>query len=317
MTGTITVDDLVMLGTTVPEETRTDGRRFVCSAGVIPTLRMLTRVYPLAMLNAPRRWHRYRIGLERNPSDSRHESFKIAGDRSPAVHWSINSRFEDMGEVPQRERAELLKPYVRSSIGAANRLQTSLAVIEPIDPVAYLKRVATDDVDSPQLCLFDREGDRPSKPQARFAWMPRLSFRDAEGSHDLQVRDWGVYELMRKRGADYTEEDLRNSLHLTSDSSLLVGNQTNRRTSWLVISVIQHVRAQMGLFDRGQDEIPYIPPDVRARVMERDENTCQVCGAVADAIDHIWPASRGGLPTEENLRAICGSCNSQKGDRAA
>lgn len=317
MTGTITVDDFVMLGTTVPEETRSDGRRFVCSAGVSPTLRTLTRVYPLAMANVPRRWHRFRIALERNPSDSRHESFKIAGDRSADVHWSINSRFEDLGEVPERERAELLKPFVRDSIAAANRLQTSLAVIEPRDVQVYLKRVVEDDQDSPQLCMFDTPAASPTKPGARFEWMPRVAFRDREGWHDLQVRDWGVYELMRKRGYEYVEQHLARALHLTGDSSLLVGNQTNRRTSWLVISVVNHVRAQMGFFDRSADEIPFIPTDVRARVMARDENTCQMCGGVADALDHIWPASRGGLPTEENLRAICSRCNSQKGDQVA
>ncbi len=64
------LDDFVMLGKTVPEP-NSDGRVFVCSAGVSPTLRQLVRVYPLARGGAPARWSVNAVKLERNPKDAR------------------------------------------------------------------------------------------------------------------------------------------------------------------------------------------------------------------------------------------------------
>lgn len=49
---------------------------------------------------------------------------------------------------------------------------------------------------------------------------------------------------------------------------------------------------------------------VRARILERDQNTCQCCGAVAVCVDHVLPHSFGGPDSDENLVAACKSCNS-------
>lgn len=56
-----------------------------------------------------------------------------------------------------------------------------------------------------------------------------------------------------------------------------------------------------------------IPLHVRRAVLARDGWRCP-CGATTDlTIDHIWPLSRGGPDTEDNLRVLCRSCNSSKG----
>src|SRR5215471_17278110 len=97
------IEDFVMLGTTVPEP-NSDGRIFVCSAGVSRELDSLMRIYPLARRYAPERWTVNRVQLERNPRDSRRESWKLAA---------------------------LLKKYVVPSIAVANERRMSLAVIHP------------------------------------------------------------------------------------------------------------------------------------------------------------------------------------------
>jgi hypothetical protein len=307
------LDDFVMLGTTVPEPA-SSGRIFVCSAGVSRELRSMVRIYPLARANVPNRWGQYRVELERNPADNRHESWKIAGDRSEGIHERINDRFERAGTLSDHSRADLLRPFVTESIQNANRLQTSLVVIHPDEASVHFERATADDPDSPQLALFDDVDAQPSKPTARFAWKPYVEFRDRHGRHDLQIRDWGSYELMRKHGDEYARAKLAGALHLREDSSLLCGNQANRRNSWLVISVLNGIRVQPGFFDRLPSERPFIPAPVRQRVLERDRGICQNCGAPAEVIDHIWPAIRGGQSTEENLQALCRACNLAKSD---
>jgi len=55
---------------------------------------------------------------------------------------------------------------------------------------------------------------------------------------------------------------------------------------------------------------------LRARVYERDGHACVRCGATDDlTLDHIYPWSKGGPDTYENLRVLCRPCNSSKGAR--
>jgi hypothetical protein len=48
---------------------------------------------------------------------------------------------------------------------------------------------------------------------------------------------------------------LSSALHLDPTCSLLVGNQNNRRTSWLVISVLRGLRGAPSLFDDVSQEV--------------------------------------------------------------
>lgn len=309
----MTLDDFVMLGTTVPEP-NSDGRVFVCSAGVSAEYRSLIRLYPLARKSVPRRWGVYRVPVERNSKDSRPESFQVAGDRSPVAHERINSEFEvARRRLPDGERIKLLSRHVVGSIKEADRKRLSLAIIHP-DAIDLTFEHNPDSPLSPQMALFDRDDEPPSGAR-RFAWMPRLKFHDELGWHNLMLRDWGTFELQRKRGGDYFRQNLKGALHLRSDSSLLIGNMNNQRTAWLVISVLNGIREAPSLFDLlPEDRLP-IPDSVRRKVYERDEYRCVRCGSPDElTVDHKWPHIRGGNNSLDNLQTLCKPCNLSKND---
>jgi len=311
----IVLDDFVMLGKTVPEPS-SDGRIFVCSAGVSAELRRLIRIYPLARKGSPPRWRRCRVPLERNPKDSREESFKIAGDRTADGHPLINRQFELLDEVKPRDRMALLKPFVVNSIAEANKKRRSLAVIHPEALDLHFQFNPTSP-DSPQEALFEIEGEKEPQGAKRFAYIPRLNFKDECGPHDLMLRDWGCYEFMRKHGDTYAKQNMASALHLKRSSSLLVGNFNQHRTSWLVISVISGLREEPSLFDVLPDERPRVGEKLRRMVYERDEWACCICGSPDNLqVDHIVPHSRGGQTKLENLQTLCFDCNLSKGDSA-
>jgi len=59
-----------------------------------------------------------------------------------------------------------------------------------------------------------------------------------------------------------------------------------------------------------------IPPELRWQIWERDNFECQMCGARTFlSIDHIFPESKGGDLSLDNLQTLCKSCNSKKGVR--
>jgi hypothetical protein len=240
------LEDFVMLGKTIPEP-NSDGRIFVCSAGCSAELRSLVRLYPLSRWQAPRRWTVNRVPVERKPTDSRRESFCLKGNRSPETHARINGLFEGVGSIARPQRAECLRPYMVKSIREANERRMSLAIVAPLGvPVLHFDEAANAP-DSPQRALFAADDNERQKLGAkRFAYQPRLRFCDEAGRHDLQLRDWGCYEFMRKYG-DNRRHELFAAAHLDKNPVLLVGNMNNQRTAWLVISVLLPVQLALDL----------------------------------------------------------------------
>lgn len=50
-------------------------------------------------------------------------------------------------------------------------------------------------------------------------------------------------------------------------------------------------------------------------ILTRDKFTCGYCGGKANTVDHVFPQSRGGASSWENLIAACEPCNGLKADR--
>lgn len=235
------LDDFVMLGTTVPE-VLSDGREAVCSAGYSEEYGSLLRLYPLSRFGAPRRWHAYRVEIERNSRDRRAESWALRGERR-VDHAQINFRsFSEEGRVEPFELSEAIERNEVASIKEANGRRMSLAFLRPRN-IKLSFDYNPESPDSPQLKLF--AGREPVKGSKRFAYTPRLQFLDQEGyGHNLQLRDWGAFEFLRKYPKDHS--GLKQNLKLDDEPVLLIGNHAQHRTSWLVISVL-HVAAQLSL----------------------------------------------------------------------
>jgi 5-methylcytosine-specific restriction endonuclease McrA len=54
----------------------------------------------------------------------------------------------------------------------------------------------------------------------------------------------------------------------------------------------------------------------RQNVFKRDAHQCQYCGNEHDlTLDHVYPRSRGGKTTWDNLTTACKRCNAAKGHR--
>lgn len=87
----------------------------------------------------------------------------------------------------------------------------------------------------------------------------------------------------------------------------------------MVAAIDRHGRNHMpddfvSILDQEWLHVAYrIPDTTRSYVLERDESTCQECGATEDiTIDHIWPVCYGGNHDDSNLRVLCRSCNSKR-----
>jgi 5-methylcytosine-specific restriction endonuclease McrA len=53
----------------------------------------------------------------------------------------------------------------------------------------------------------------------------------------------------------------------------------------------------------------------RRALIARDLGICQYCGKEGDTIDHIFPRSKGGTHTWDNIVLACRACNYKKGSK--
>lgn len=57
------------------------------------------------------------------------------------------------------------------------------------------------------------------------------------------------------------------------------------------------------------------PIATKRAILTRDRFQCAYCGEKGDTVDHIYPQSKGGGNTWENLVTACQPCNNRKADK--
>lgn len=220
-------DDFICLGRTVPEESKKYGAK-VCMAGLSKELGSLMRVYPLPVINPIKSRHECVMELERNPSDNRRESWKLK-DRDRGI-LSVSSKPTLASECLE----SALRPHLFRSIDELNDRRASLGVLE-FQGQAKGSFRSRNEVNHPdQGLLFDAVDECFGAGAIDIA--PYIEFWDSDSKrHDLQIREWGCYEWIRKER--HAASGLWSNLKLNEDKTIwaVVGNQANRRTSWLII----------------------------------------------------------------------------------
>lgn len=224
------LDDFVCLGRTVPEESRKYGHK-VCMAGYSPELRSLLRVYPLPVINPIRTRRTCVLEVERNPQDSRLESWKLRDRESSIVAVSDH-------EIPTADVTRFLRDHLAASIDELNDRRASLGVLEA-GPDCRGTFVSRSNLSHPdQGWLFENLDHAFGAGAIDIA--PYLEFSDSAGRpHRLQLREWGCYEWLRRNRHEATQ--LWDNLHLGDDATtlLVVGNMSNRRNVWLIIKTFK------------------------------------------------------------------------------
>ncbi len=217
-------DDFICLGRTVPEESKKYGAK-VCMAGLSRELGSLMRVYPLPVVNPIKARHECILELERNHQDNRRESWKLRHRKDGILSVSLKP-------VLTEELIAALRLHIARSIEELNECRSSLGVLELGQPRGFFRE--RNDITHPdQGMLFEVTDECFGAGAIDLA--PYIEFRDQDSRrHELQIREWGCYEWIRKERARAAQ--LWDNLRLGTASTLaIVGNQANRRTSWLII----------------------------------------------------------------------------------
>lgn len=233
----IVIDDLIVLGNSCPDIIG-DQRITVCTVG-FSSRYGLVRIYPVPPKSNMKRWNIVEVPLERNPTDTRFESWKIQGSKS---EWdAISGKIKLKGEVPENDRKNLLgKLHSVFGVGCVEDLndkQVSLGMIKPeIHGWRLEKREDYEPTAQTQLgqsVPFLTIKNYPLKPVIEYR-CPRCR---TENPHKQQIVEWGVFEWMRQH-PDKADQVWKNlglgESHI--DRGFLVGNMAVHRNSFMIIS---------------------------------------------------------------------------------
>jgi len=236
----IIADDLIVLGNAVPDVI-SDERITVCTAAYCKDLG-LVRIYPVPPVSPMKRWNIVRIPLERNPKDTRSESWKIQGSKS---EWDqISRKIELKGTIEETKRLPLLEElYSKFGVDCVEQLNDKLVSFGLIKPkiISYQLETREDFEKSTQLSLDSRE---PFLTIKNYALRPVISYRcqncKTKGPHSQQVLEWGIYEWLRRHPNE--PKKVWENLRMKESGyyrSFLVGNLALFRTSFCIISMFR------------------------------------------------------------------------------
>jgi hypothetical protein len=235
------IDDLLVLGNSVPDII-SDNRITVCTAGYSKA-HGLVRIYPVPTVSDMKRWNVVKVPLERNPRDTRPESWKIQGSKG---EWDrLAQKIELQAIVKDKdEKFAILEDLERDfGVGCVEDLndrKASLGIVKPVSfSCAFEKR---DDHEPEAQSTLD--GAKPFLTIKNYPLKPVMTYRcpgcRTKNPHKQQIMEWGVFEWMRKN--PNKPEKVFENLHIGEpgyDTGLLVGNMALHRNSFMVISVFR------------------------------------------------------------------------------
>lgn len=232
----------------------------VCCAGVTSD-GQLRRLYPIRYRhlsgdNAFSRWDIVRFRHRPPKQDKRAESCNVE-----------ESSIEIVGQMPRKERSNLLDPLILPSVGEASRRSQSLALIRPRNTRFFYKPKTAEALGEEreayaraarQGLLLDRELEKLEPTPYEF----KFHFRDDEAQHTYTNGDWEAHAMFyhgRMRGKTEAEvldwmDHVFNVEYPTKGMAFAIGNQAKRQHIWQLLGVLrldelsENERAQGRLF---------------------------------------------------------------------
>jgi len=234
------IESLIVLGNAVPDII-SDQRITVCTVG-FSNDHGLVRIYPVPPVSHMKRWNIVEVPLDRNPQDTRFESWKIQESKG---EWDkIGSKIKLKGIVANTDRRELVNK-LHSAFGVPcveelNERQLSLGMIRP--QIIDFKLEERQDYDETAQTSLDKPA--PFLTIKNYPLRPVVEYRcpncKTKNPHRQQVVEWGIFEWMRQNPdqAHKVWENLR-LMDTDYERSFLVGNMALYRNSFMVISIFR------------------------------------------------------------------------------
>lgn len=227
-----------LLAKSIPEFDKRDGKLYTCSLGYFEQLGFI-RVYPLPIVGM-KKWHTYKITVEKNKRDSRKASWKLASysRKNNWVGFTDDVKLlSKPSQIKKDKLTRLMCNYISPSISALNKNRQSIGFIRA-DSLNPFWEANDRYINTCQIGMFDdvELADFTKYTKEQREKIARVVFKDGDGKHNLQLNEWQYTEYQRRFGA--TKDAFR---YITGNSPkvLMLGNMLQFQSSWMVLSVFK------------------------------------------------------------------------------
>lgn len=214
------------------------------------------------------------------------------------------------------------------SLNKDNVHNASLAVVRRAseDPVKYLCKYFNIKPTEENLNQLEEIGTNISRLENAVSNLEQRKHRLVEEFNPpefilLHFKD----ELIKKLDVDIPDIEIEYTKYIFEYVSP-GGNSSQKTTitfnSKTIEAVEEYINEKIKYRKSAKAQRALMTNSLRNWIKERDDFTCQYCGAstyeqdlLLLEIDHIIPVSKGGLTTTENLQTLCWKCNRSKSDK--
>lgn len=224
--------EFIPIAKSIPEWSKRDEMLYSCAIGVSPQ-KGLMRLYPVPV-NGVSLWRKYGVPVERNKLDSRKESYKMPCVARKEGWIGIEHEMDDKGYANKSSVLRYLRSCVSNSISELNAQRRSVGVIL-VDAVNAGWKPNNGFINTLQVGLFEEVelSNFVKYTKASRQYESRISFKDADGQHNLQLNDWSIYEGHRK--LPYADPF---RFYNDKGGLLLVGNMNAHRNNWIALKLL-------------------------------------------------------------------------------
>lgn len=231
-----------ILAKSIPEYSKRDGTIYTCSIGYSPQ-KGLIRIYPLPIVSM-NKWEIWQVPIEKNKMDSRTESWKLASYSRKEDFIGLDKDAKVVGYDSNRNTLKYITSHVYPSISYMNEKRVSVGLIKLDEYNLYWDKNERH-IDTRQIGLFEDVEIASFTTYTKETKQKKamVKFRDADGFHNIQYNNWGVYEYQRKFKAD----DKAFRFLYGGDKYILLGNMNGHRNVWIGLEILE-LQKQLHLF---------------------------------------------------------------------
>ena len=241
---------------------------------------------------------------------------------------NARTKYSDLATFENTSRQEYKRNKNQKHLNSNNICSASLQVVRNASeqPIKYLCKYFDIPANEQSLNQLEEIGTNISRMENT---VDNLNQRKNEIQNSFNppkfILEFYKKELLDKTGmkvpeinidyANYTFEYVSAGGNSSQKTNIVFDNKTVEAVSEYISERIKYnksAKAQRSLMTNS----------LRNSIKERDNYTCQMCGAsIAQQslllleVDHIMPIAKGGLTTPDNLQTLCWKCNRSKSDK--
>lgn len=216
MNEKVTMRDLVLIGRTAPVISKKHGK-IVCGIAYSPSIQGLIRIYPLPINMGLSRRGIFDALLEKTTKDSRDESYKLL------------KHSKQKGDIPLKKMKRLMDDLVYP-LQETNNEKKSITVLRTNGLETILTEQEIGEPDTGGFMVV------PNYPK-----IPRIVLKTGYRQFRFQWREWGIFELMRRKIQEGNEKEITEEYisrrYQDKVNYLVLGNLVSQRTTWVVCEI--------------------------------------------------------------------------------